>query len=54
MADIELKISVIAKQSPKMENVKPKAIAGLTEKQLIERHTIGEYVAEESEEQSEI
>ena len=42
MDKITIKSSVTAKESPMLRSVKHKAVAGLSEAELIERHTIGE------------
>ncbi len=44
---IEIRSSVTIKASPDCKPIKHKAIAGFSDAQLIERHTIGEYNNEE-------
>jgi hypothetical protein len=50
MDKIEIKSSVTAKESPTLRAVKHKAVAGLSEADLIERHTIGELDTDEKNE----
>lgn len=40
---IKIKSSVTAKESPELRSVTHKAVAGISEAELIERHTIGEF-----------
>ncbi len=46
---IEIRSSVTIKPSPDCKPIKHRAIAGFSEAELIERHTIGEYNDEEEE-----
>lgn len=47
---IDVQSSVVIKQSPNLRQVQHKAKAGLSEEEAIERHTIGNFEKEESEE----
>jgi len=48
--DLEVSIDIATKASPDLKEIRFKAVAGKTEEDLIERHTIGEYKKEEEEE----
>jgi hypothetical protein len=50
---IEVKSDLKVNASPGCKPIKHKAIAGLSEAQLLERHTIGEYDEEEGCEEKE-
>ena len=47
---IVINSSIEAKESPMLRSVKPKAVAGLSEAEIIERNTIGEIEEEEKNE----
>lgn len=47
---IDVRSSVVIKQSPNLREVNYKAKAGLSEEEAIERHTIGNVEQEEQEE----
>lgn len=40
---------IIVRESPDMEQVNSKAVAGVSEKELIERNVLGEYKEDEDE-----
>ena len=48
---IDVKSSVIIKKSPECKKIIHKASAGLSEAEVIERHTIGNFGEEATEEQ---
>lgn len=48
---ITVNTNIVAKASPDMEQVKAKAVAGISEKELIERNVLGEFKEEDDEEQ---
>ena len=48
---IKIKSDLKVKASPDCKPIKHKAVAGLSEAELIERHTIGEYNKEDQEEE---
>jgi len=47
---VVVKSSVIAKQAPDFKPIKHRTIAGISETELLERYTIGEYSQKEEEE----
>lgn len=49
--DIEVKTGITAKQAPDFKDVTLKAVAGITEHDLVERHTIGKIKNEEDEDE---
>ena len=51
MRQIEIKSDLQVKASPDCKPIKHKAVAGLSEAELIERHTIGNYDKEEDQEE---
>ena len=50
---IEIESTLQVKASPDCKPIKHKAIAGLSEAELIERHTIGDYDKKEDQEEIE-
>jgi len=53
MDKIEVKSDVVVKASPDCKPIIQKAVAGVSNAELIERYTIGEYREEEEEEEQE-
>ncbi len=51
--DIEVRPEIISRPAPDFEVVKPRAVAGLTEDELIERHLIGTYEGESKKKKKE-
>jgi hypothetical protein len=51
--EITVKSDVVAKASPELEEIKPKAVAGLTEKELIENNVVGALKEEDQEDSDE-
>jgi hypothetical protein len=49
MKKIEVESSVISKKSPDFKKIEKKAVAGLSNVDLINKHTIGEYDKDEDE-----
>lgn len=50
--DVEFTTGITAKKSPDFVDIVHKAVAGISEKDLIERNTIGEVKDQEDEEDS--
>ena len=48
---ITIKSSITAKESPMLRTVQHKAVAGMSEAEIIERHTIGEFNTAKKEEE---
>ena len=46
---VEIKCSVIAKKCGNVRQVKHKAVAGITQEEVIAKHTIGELPSEEKD-----
>lgn len=51
--DIEVRSEIVSRPAPDLEEIKPRAVAGLTEDELIERHLIGTYEGEGKKEKKE-
>lgn len=49
--EIIVKSSIVAKKAPGLKNIQQKAVAGLSEAELIERHTIGQLEEEDKKDE---
>ena len=49
-----VKSILTAKQAPGLEKIQQKAVAGISDAELIERHTIGEYNKEDEQEEPQL
>jgi len=51
MKEIVVKSIVNAKEAPGLKTIKHKAVAGISDAELIKRHTIGEYDKQDEEDE---